>query len=56
MGFSISLTGVIVFFFFAFMSKISQRPSRTWGSDFFACIAMIGLFAIPAGAIIQILE
>lgn len=55
MGYKIAFTGLVVFFVFAFMAHVSKQPPK---SDklfiFFGVIMLAGMFAVPAGIIVQI--
>lgn len=55
MGFSIALTGVVLFMFGLIIGCLAWSPPRQVGiARFFGLIMLSGVFAIPVGLIIQI--
>lgn len=55
MGFSIALTGVVLFMFGLIIGCLAWSPPRQLGiARFFGLIMLSGIFAIPIGLIIQI--
>jgi len=54
MGFSIALTGLVLFAFGIFMFDVAGKHSKKPLITTWAYIALIGLLAMPVGLIIQI--
>ena len=54
MGFSIALTGLVLFVFGLFMFDASKKHTKQPLVTTWAYVSLIGLLAIPIGLIIQI--